>query len=284
MLRTIANTLSSGSLPTRAFSRTTLSAGKPVAQITSRAYGRLCSIFYQLDKPDASPESLDYYTSQAKKAGGRILEPMCGTGRYLVPIAEEGYNITGFDASREMLQKCRKRCVETGTNPSLSVASFETFLTKHQFSLVFIPTSSFSLLTTLEKVSRSLKVIRKCLEPQGRFIFEVDTLTSRDQPEMNWRNRSVRLDNHSKINLHSASVFSPVSRIQRTFCNYKLKVNGKTIAEENEYLDVRLYQPGELLPLLTEHRFKVLNQLAPYSKEQPIAGAETLLYECQRND
>ena len=39
----------------------------------------------------------------------RILEPMCGSGRFIIPFLEEGFNIEGFDISDDMLNSCRER-------------------------------------------------------------------------------------------------------------------------------------------------------------------------------
>ncbi len=36
-------------------------------------------------------------------ANGPILEPMCGTGRFLLPLIEDGFDVHGFDASDHML-------------------------------------------------------------------------------------------------------------------------------------------------------------------------------------
>ena len=37
--------------------------------------------FYNLDKPNAPVGALSYYLDRARRTGGRVLEPMCGSGR-----------------------------------------------------------------------------------------------------------------------------------------------------------------------------------------------------------
>lgn len=64
----------------------------------------------------------------AEEAKGPILEPMCGTGRFLIPLLKKGYAVTGFDYSPDMLNVCRKKCKELGLATSLLEATFETFL------------------------------------------------------------------------------------------------------------------------------------------------------------
>ena len=38
-----------------------------------------------------------------------ILEPLCGSGRFLIPFLERGFEICGLDLSEEMLAKLKKK-------------------------------------------------------------------------------------------------------------------------------------------------------------------------------
>ena len=78
------------------------------------AYGRLCTEFYALDKPDAPPDAFDFYERHARAASGPVHEPMCGTGRFLLPLLAQGLDISGSDTSREMLAACRSRAARSG--------------------------------------------------------------------------------------------------------------------------------------------------------------------------
>ena len=42
----------------------------------------------------------------------RILEPFCGTGRILIPLAQNGHEIVGLDKSRFMLDRARKKVAQ----------------------------------------------------------------------------------------------------------------------------------------------------------------------------
>jgi SAM-dependent methyltransferase len=74
----------------------------------SPPYRALCTEFYDLDKPLASKDALQCYLRYAEEANGPILEPMCGTGRFFIPLLKHGYNVTGFDYSPHMLKVCRE--------------------------------------------------------------------------------------------------------------------------------------------------------------------------------
>lgn len=42
-----------------------------------------------------------------KRKNGNILELCCGTGRLTIPLAQEGYNITGVDNNSSMFKKAK---------------------------------------------------------------------------------------------------------------------------------------------------------------------------------
>ena len=62
-------------------------------------YLSLCTEVYDLSKPNPEEDDYAFYRDYALKANGLILEPMCGTGRFLLPLLEEGFNVHGFDAA-----------------------------------------------------------------------------------------------------------------------------------------------------------------------------------------
>ena len=54
-------------------------------------------------------KDVEFYVAEARAAGGPVLELGCGTGRVLLPAARAGVEITGLDASANMLERCRAK-------------------------------------------------------------------------------------------------------------------------------------------------------------------------------
>lgn len=67
-------------------------------------YGSLCTELYEILHKEAPEDELNFYLSYAKQ-GMKILEPLCGSGRFLIPFMDKQLNIFGIDLSKEMLQK-----------------------------------------------------------------------------------------------------------------------------------------------------------------------------------
>src|SRR5260221_9070192 len=59
-------------------------------------------------------DDLDMYRNFAELCGGKILELACGSGRLLLPLAREGYTLTGVDTSVRMLELARTALGQEG--------------------------------------------------------------------------------------------------------------------------------------------------------------------------
>ena len=125
----------------------------------STLYRNLCTEFFDLDKPVASLEEYAFFHHYLVQASGPILEPMCGTGRYLIPYLEEGFNIEGFDASPFMLKALYNKCAQKNLKPHVWEQFLEDIPTTKQYNLIFIPDSSFCLFLNPAHIKMCLQKI-----------------------------------------------------------------------------------------------------------------------------
>lgn len=84
-------------------------------------YGRLYAERYDIG--DQRHEARMFYLQQWQRLGcpTPVLEPMCGTGFFLLPFLAAGATIDGLDASPYMLALCRAKCAQAGYQPRLSM-------------------------------------------------------------------------------------------------------------------------------------------------------------------
>ena len=248
----------------------------------SMPYKALCTEYYELDKPTPPKDALECYLRYAEEAQGSILEPMCGTGRFLIPLLEHGYDVTGFDYSPHMLEVCRQKCKERSLNPSLAEASFETFSSSEMFKLIFIPSGSFCLLTNPEQVIQALEFVSNRLDSRGKFVFEIETIAAVNPSQGIWKGRWVNREDGSKIVNNTLSHFDEISKIETILCRYELwEDNGITRVEVEDFR-LKLYETTEIERLLTKHSLRVVGkwQAEPYGKIEASDANPVILYEC----
>ncbi len=248
-------------------------------------YKALCTEFYELDKPNAPEDALQCYLRYAEGAQGKILEPMCGTGRFLIPLLEKGYSVSGFDYSSHMLEICRQKCIAKGLTPSLAEATFETFSSQELYELIFIPSSSFCLLTDPKLAIQALNFVSTRLAPKGKFVFEIETIAAVSQSQDSWKGKWVNREDGSKIVLNTLSCFDKLSRIETILCRYELWEKNHITQTEVEDFRLRLYEPSEIEQLLAQENLKIVGrwQAEPYIRAEANNASPVILYECMKN-
>jgi SAM-dependent methyltransferase len=135
------------------------------------------SDFYDAMYDNAARRDIEFFVDCAKKAGGRVLELGCGTGRVLIPTAVAGCKITGLDFSPFMLQKCREKVAkltaETRENIQLFQGDMTNFTTGEKYALATIPFRPFQHLIMLAEQKACLDCIHQHLESKGKLVFDV---------------------------------------------------------------------------------------------------------------
>lgn len=228
-------------------------------------YKNLCTEYYDLDKPHPPPEELAWFLKRLKSSEN-VLEPMSGSGRFLIPLMQAGVNIVGFDHSSSMISACKKQCNQLKIDPGFfSLDSFQTFSPKKKFSDVIIPSGSFCLITNDLEIKEMLSLIHEWLIPNGRFIFDLETIYSLPEtegvPSVSW----VKKPDHSLIVLSSAARFDPLSKVQTSVTKYELWKEGNVVKTELEEFRLRLYSQEEIISFLSNAGFKCDSITIPYT-------------------
>ncbi|MDO7268689.1 MULTISPECIES: class I SAM-dependent methyltransferase [Shouchella] len=136
----------------------------------SNYYGELCTKMYEKEKPVAEERELDFYLSFVKNKEMKVLEPMCGNGRLLIPFLQKGINIEGFDISEEMLKVCKEKGEKLHLDPFVFKKGIEEFKSDKLYDLILIPFGSFSLLPD-SIVNKSLHNLKSVLANKGKLLL-----------------------------------------------------------------------------------------------------------------
>ncbi|HEV2914365.1 MAG TPA: class I SAM-dependent methyltransferase [Pyrinomonadaceae bacterium] len=144
----------------------------------SGGYDSFVAEFYDHVVPYKERKDIDFYIELAQKTEGPILEIGCGTGRVLIPTAQAGKDILGFDASQLMLSVCRRRlCTEPEAVQhkilDLHCGDMRYFELHCKFSLITMPFRPFQHLITVEDQQACLANIHRHLEQNGYLAFDI---------------------------------------------------------------------------------------------------------------
>ena len=101
----------------------------------------------------------------------RVLDLACGTGSSTLPYVGCGYDVTGVDASAEMLAVARVKLPDT----RFMQQTFQTLALESRFHLVTCVFDSLNNLTHPSDLELTFERVLKHLEPLGWFVFDCNT-------------------------------------------------------------------------------------------------------------
>ena len=246
-------------------------------------YGSLLTEAYDLDKPAAPVEELAYYRRRIERCGEPVLEAMCGSGRFLVPLLEAGVDIDGVDASPHMLAACAAKCAERGLSVSLYEQMLHELDIPRRYQFIFAGGASFGLIVDGREVEESLRRLHDHLLPRGNLLLEVETpraapagadAAGRARPR-NW----TRPDGAEIVQRFEGS-YDPETNTQRGTLTYELSISGKRVALEENAWVLRHWEPEAFAAQLGVAGFEV-GAIDPY--EGRSAEGRVISYLAQRH-
>ena len=132
-------------------------------------------------------EDVPFYLEEARRAGGPVVELGVGTGRIAIPIACDGIRVIGVDSSPGMLEVCAQRAALAGVELDLRLGDLREPPLDERVPLVIIPFRSLLHLRSDEERRRGLRAVRRLLDTNGRFVFDVFSPSREDIEETNGR-------------------------------------------------------------------------------------------------
>lgn len=224
-------------------------------------YGSLSSEFYDIDKPEPDAGELAFYLEQSRLAAGPVLEPMAGSGRFLIPLREAGVDLDGFDASQSMVEGATRRLGLVGTPGYLSVATFDSFRPSRSYGMVMIPCESISLLHTPDLYQSALKRICSWLRPGGFFVATFEKRTQSSDSSWPWGGRWIKHPEGGMIVLSWLGRYDSKSQVNQSLLKYERVIDSKVVDTEMEEFNLRHYDQDELRTVLLEAGFTTVEFL-----------------------
>jgi len=120
----------------------------------------------------------------------RILEPFCGTGRVLLPLAGAGHTVTGLDCARSMLDRARAKASRLPEDARRRVELIEMDATRWDewpggFDLVILGGNGLYELATPDEQAGCVSAAAASLRPGGHVYLDSDHMEG--VLDANWR-------------------------------------------------------------------------------------------------
>ena len=148
------------------------------------AYSSFASVYDQFMDNVPYEEWAEYLTGllgEYQVHDGLVLDLGCGTGSLTEILAKKGYDMIGIDNSEDMLQIAMEKRADSGLDILYLLQDMREFELYGTVAAIVSICDSMNYLTDYEDLVQTLKLVNNYLDPQGVFIFDMNTVhTYRD--------------------------------------------------------------------------------------------------------
>ncbi|WP_299246785.1 class I SAM-dependent methyltransferase [uncultured Aquimarina sp.] len=216
-----------------------------------------------------------------KNKDARILELCCGTGRLTIPIAKEGYNISGVDITSSMLKQAKAKALETGLEIDFIQADIRTLDLPEKYDLIFIPFNSIHHLYQNEDIFRAFNVVKNHLKENGLFLLDCYNPSIQYIVDGEKEQKEIAVyvtKDGRKVSIKQKMRYENKSQINRIEWHYYINDKFDSIQK----LDMRLYFPQELDSYLERNGFTIIHKFGDFKEEEFNNSSEKQIFVCKK--
>ncbi|MEL7118390.1 MAG: class I SAM-dependent methyltransferase [Bacteroidota bacterium] len=214
-----------------------------------------------------------------KNKAARILELCCGTGRLTLPIAKDGYDISGVDFTPSMLEQAKTRAKEEGVEIEFIEADMRTLDLPEKYDLIFIPFNSIHHLYKNEDLFKALNVVKKHLKDGGSFLLDCFNPNIRYILEGEKEQQQIAeytTEDGRGVAIKQEMQYESKNQINRIEWHYF--INGEF--DSVQKLDMRMYFPQELDAYLKWSGFKIIHKFGSFEEEVFNDDSDKQIFVC----
>ena len=104
-----------------------------------------------------------------------LLEFGCGTGNFTLPLARQGYQITGVDLSEEMINQAKQKAQKEQLSVPFEVEDICDYQAQQEVDGVLCLCDTINYLTEPEDVQEAFFAAADAVKEGGFFLFDVNT-------------------------------------------------------------------------------------------------------------
>ena len=183
----------------------------------------------------------------------RILEVACGTGRLMAILEEKGYEVTGLDLSREMLDIARTRCAGKLLRQDMRETRVEG-----TFDALLCLGRSFGYMLTDDDACRALEGFNRALRDGGILILDSFDAEITRRYQFGILRESVYEFEDMKITRRSKS--SDYNEIDITwFVEWEYIIENGERRVVRDQTRLRSYDKSHLLEILLDKGFEIIH-------------------------
>lgn len=233
---------------------------------------------------EAGPGELPILRSFLTDFRGPSLEIGCGSGRLLLPLLKDGYQIEGLENSRDMISLLNQKAVSMDLQPTIHHSdATQAFPTKTAYAAYLIPAFTLQLFSRKDATSLLRRLRNRSLtQPKLYLTVFIPWLEiTGELAEETWHHdKEITLDDHSIARCDTAHTIDRLS--QTLFRDHRYTVtspNGHDTTSHHSTQTIAYYGLPELRCMLENTGWNIDQVITDLDPSTPNTDAHILTIE-----
>ncbi len=220
----------------------------------------------------------EYVISLLKEYGikdGLVLDLGCGTGNVTEEMAAAGFDMTGIDMSEDMLNIAMKKRANSGHDILYLCQEMQEFELYGTVRAVVSICDCINYVTEKEDIVQTFRLVNNYLDPEGIFIFDMNT---------SYKYREILGDNtFAEVREDSSFIWENFYDEEEKINEYALtlfiedKESGMYEKFEEEHYQ-RAYEIDEMIQMIEAAGLEFLAVYDAFTKEAPKESSERVYF------
>ncbi len=209
-----------------------------------------------------------------------VLELCCGTGRLTIPIAKDGYDISGVDHTSSMLEQAKVKASEAGLEVEFIEADIRALDLQKKYDLIFIPFNSIHHLYQNEDLFKTFNVVKNHLKAGGLFLLDCFNPNIQYMVEGTKEQQEIAAyatDDGREVLIKQTMRYETATQINRIEWHYFINSEFNSI----QNLDMRMFFPQELDAYLEWAGFHIIHKFGGFEEEAFDDNSEKQVFVCR---
>jgi len=134
---------------------------------------RMYPLMFSPDRFEVAGAEAEHLVELVGVKSGRLLDLCCGPGRHAIPLSRLGFQVTGVDLSRYLLDKARARADEAKAAVDWVLSDMREFVEPGAFDVVVNLATSFGYFAVQADDMRVLKNMVESIHDEGAVVLHM---------------------------------------------------------------------------------------------------------------